>query len=323
MQHLGRTRSLLVLAACVGVAITVMAPLAAAARAGKTSHPWPQGMGVWKYMPEMTPWMQSIGVTWYQYWSGATGDQGKPYIFEIKTANYDYKTIKTWLKNRGPNCFGVNVDCEVPKTAKSKRVARMVCALAPGLKVFSGNMDWTLQPRNFWAWTDGIMCFYNCTRYNRCAGDVFYFIALAGYYRKPLCFSVQGQDGEGVPPASVAEFKQALTYASNCEGQIIWPGDRLARYNWTEVNGALRTYPHDAPRQPKLVRLSGDRRKDMALCRIVGYKGFRPVGSKTSGVTWNNITAPGDYFSNLTKFYDTGATKAMVVAQEQNMAVRW
>jgi len=323
MKHLGKLRSTLVLALCVGVAFAVMTSVASAVFIPTAAKPFPPGMGVWKYTTEMIPWMTKVGVTWYQYWNGSPGDHGKPYIFEIKTANYSDATIKSWITNRGPNCFGVNIDCEVSKTARTQYIAKMVRTMAPNLKVFSGNMDWALQAQNKWAWTDGIMCFYNCTRYNRTAADVFYFIALSKYYQKPLCFSVQGQDAEGVKPASIKEFTWALTYASNCEGQNIWPGDRLARYDWPDVNNALMTYPKDVARPQKVVKFQGDYKKDMALCRIVAYKGYLPIASTTTGLTWSNMVVPSTYFSNLTKYYDTGSTKLTVMAQEKSMVIHW
>jgi len=323
MRHLGNARSTIVLAVCATVAFAVMTSMAAATFVSTAAKPWPVGMGVWKFTTEMIPWMDKVGVTWYQNWSGAYGDRGKPYIFEIKTANWSDATIKSWIKNRGANCFGVNIDCEVSKTTRTQYVAKMVRTMAPNLKVFSGNMDWALQAQNKWAWTDGVMCFYNCTRYNRCAADVFYFVALSYYYQKPLCFSVQGQDAEGVKPASMAEFTQALTYATNAQGQIIWPGDRLAKYDWPDVNNALMTYPTDITRPMKVVKFANNYKKDMALCRIVAYKGYLPVASTTSGITWSNITVPSTYFSNLTKYYDTGSTKSTVISQEKNMIVRW
>lgn len=322
MHNFGKKFPALILAVCVGV-IVMGSSLFTSADAAKLPSPFPAGMGVWKWTSTMGTWCQYVGITWYQNWSGAYSDKGKPYIFEIKTANYSDATIQTWLRNRGSHCIGVNIDCEVPKTARTQHVAQMVRLMAPNLKIFSGNLDWALKPQNNWNWTNGIMCFYNCTRYNRCAADVFYFVALAGYYKKPLCFSVQGQDAEGVPPRSITEFKQALTYATNCEGQIIWPADRLAVNNWTSVNNALKYIVKDVYRPDKLVRLSGNLYRDMALCRIVGYKGFRPVGSTTGGVNWSNITVPSTYFSNLTKFHDTGSTKAAVITQERNMVVRW
>jgi hypothetical protein len=322
MQNLRKALPFFLLAALLALGMVALTMPSTASAATATS-PFPKGMGVWKWTSAMGPWMLQEGVTWYQYWNGALGDKGKPYIFEIKTGAYSDATIQGWIKNRGPHCIGVDIDCEMPKTARTASVTAMVRKMAPGLKVFSGNMDWQLKPQNFWNWTDGIMCFYNCTRKDRCAADVFYFIALSKYYGKPLCFSVQGQDAEGVPPASVTEFKTALTYATNAEGQIIWPGDRLAVNNWTAVNAALKSYPHDGARPVKVVRLSGNQLKDMALCRIVAYKGFLPVGSTTSGVTWTNVTVPSNYFSNLSLFHNGGSTKAWIITTERNLVVHW
>jgi hypothetical protein len=283
--------------------------------------PWPAGMGVWKYGSDADSraWYKTAGIAWYQAWSGRYTGLDHPYIYEIKTGNWSTAEITSWLAVREPNRFGVNIDCEVPRTAATVGVAQRARAL--GLKVFTGPCPWDVQGQGYFSAFDGIMTFYNVTGPTRFPADVFYFKALSYYYGKPMCFGVQPVDSDG-NPVDAAALAQAETYASCFEGRIAWGTDRLVDSTASgaaAVTAALASIVPDVPRTIVTVRFQKSWRLDMALCRCVAYQGCLPQASLTAGVTWANLVVPKDYMSNLTKFYDGRCTKATLEKEERGM----
>jgi hypothetical protein len=233
----------------------------------------------------------------------------------VKTGNWSAAEIAAWLAVKEPNRFGVNIDCEVPRTATTSKVA--AAARAAGLKVFSGPCPFDVQPADYFAWTDGIMEFYNVSGPTRFPADVFYFKALSYYYGKPMCMSVQPVDSNG-NAVDTASLREANAYATCFEGHIAWGADRLV--GSTDAAAASYELCHvrpDVARTPITVKLEKNWKRDMALCRVLAYQGYLPQGSLTAGVSWADLAVPADYFGNLGKFYDNARVSKTVIQQEE------
>jgi hypothetical protein len=319
-MNASRTRGFLLAISTVLLGAALLSSVPAAA---PPASPWKFTKAMWKYdkSPAALAWYQAERFDGAQCWSPDYHPQ-VPYCGEIRTGVWPMDRVAAWINNSDPLCFGYNVDCEVGRTALSMQAVNMIHAR--GLKAFTGPMPWDLAPQNTYAAFDGIMTFYAVSGSTRFPEDVFYFLACAPYYGKPVCIGIQPVSSDGTP-VDAAAFAEGLTYASNASARIIWGTDRLIGSIDTRalaVTQAIAKWPTDIPRQTLPVRFLKDRRRDMALCRIAAYKGYLPVASLTAGLSWSDLVVPSDYPTNLAKFCDTGATKAAVERQEQSMVWR-
>ncbi len=277
--------------------------------------PIPKGPGVWIYEAveddAMLAWMKNSGLTWMQFWSSAYRPRDLPYIYEIQAGlhgkrSFDSDMVKVRARLErhalSGDWVGINLNCECPFTEAAEAVFQMVRAEFPDVKIFTGPLGWdVLTKLDDFRRFDGVMTFWNCTRYQRMPEDFWYQAAMANAIGLPWCISVQPVDSEtGMTLAEPARFKAALDLAAQyADGINLWKMEDIWRLDTGRMEtvtperlpgilDAIKNVDQVPTERPQLtvhhdVHDSWSFHEVRSLCRIAGRAGFEPVAVATSG----------------------------------------
>lgn len=287
--------------------------------------PFPQGVGVWVYdaidQDAMLPWMYDANLGWMQFWSSAYRPRmGWPYTYEIQSGLHgkrsfdsDLVEVRKRLERHAlsGDWVGINLNCECPRTEAAEAVFEMIRADFPDVKIFTGPLGWdVLTKLDHLRRFDGIMTFWNCTRWQRMPEDFWYQAAMANAIGLPWCMSVQPVDSEtGMTLANPERFKAALDLAAKyADGINLWKMEDVWRVDTGRMDTVtpervkpilnaiinVEQIPTDRPRLNVFhdVRDSWSFHQVRSMCRIAGRAGFEPVAVATpeeADLMWGSI----------------------------------
>jgi len=264
---------------------------------------FPTSVGVWLYdnthSGGMKAWMEASGFGWMQFYDMMWASRLMPYVPEVKTSQAGNKHDSAQFQARlavmaaDADCFGFNVDCEVPRTTETALVVAEMREHAPTKSVLTGPLPWSIKEQTYFDGYDGVMTFYNFTREDRDPRDFWLFYALAAYYEKPFCMSVQiTNHSSPIEFANASLFAEAMLLTSEyADGACLWAADDLWQVasgyktatNPSEVGGIItvvgQTRMARKYRPPLVVYLTGNDKTDRVLCRVVGDAGFAPIAT--------------------------------------------